>query len=383
MNSGPPRRSALDLTLGQLLVAGSAFAASVLSARALGLEARGQLALTLQVAYVLGPLLTFGMSISMLRGSSGGTTSFPVLVRIPVLLGLAAAAAMHLLGFSLFVVAGPLCGVAFSSTVLLRSSLIGRGRTREAAFCTGFISLGYLVGCLMLYAVGVQSAAGWLTPYLIAAVAFVGVSLVGLRADGSPSAELRLGAPQVPGALGQIVALRADRLMLAWFCGEAVLAVYVMAGVAIEASIWLLINHADASVRNRTMGFSPGLALRSVGRSVVPTLGLVAFGLAATQFLILPFIGPQYAGVTRLLLPLGLSTVALCVGTIASRWLVASPSAGRASIPSVVQAGVALPVYFVATRNWCDIGAAWGSVVVYSAGVVVALALLRSSRGVG
>lgn len=372
-------RSSLTLTTGQVILAVSAFIFSLLSARLLGLEQRGQLALTLQISYVAGPLLSFGMTSYLLRRPSD-VPLIVSLLRFPVLVGLLLSIGAWALHAPWTVVAGFFCAIGGVALLLVRSSLVGRTLPRKASLLQAAVGFLYLAASLILYFGHVDEVTLWLAPYVLLSGAAMVAAVVGATKRERIRGLLRRSAPQVPGQLAMIVALRSDRLLIAAIVGADALATYVMAAVVLEASLWLVNSYADLMVSLNVGKYSSRAALRSVGKSLLPIVVLVGLSAVTTEYLVLPFIGPQYAPVTELLLPLSLATVLLGIAGFSSRWLLASPKPGLASIPSVVQGVCALPVYVFAISHWGVLGAAWGSAVVYGSGTIVALLLLLMKR---
>ena len=326
-----------------------------------------------------GPLLSFGMTSYLLRRPSD-VPLIVSLLRFPVLVGLLLSIGAWALHAPWTVVAGFFCAIGGVALLLVRSSLVGRTLPRKASLLQAAVGFLYLAASLILYLGHVDEVTLWLAPHVLLSGAAMVAAVVGATKRERIRGLLRRSAPQVPGQLAMIVALRSDRLLIAAIVGADALATYVMAAVVLEASLWLVNSYADLMVSLNVGKYSSRAALRSVGKSLLPIVVLVGLSAVTTEYLVLPFIGPQYAPVTELLLPLSLATVLLGIAGFSSRWLLASPKPGLASIPSVVQGVCALPVCVFAISHWGVLGAAWGSAVVYGSGTIVALLLLLMKR---
>lgn len=102
---------------------------------------------------------------------------------------------------------------------------------------------------------------------------------------------------------------------------------------------------------------------------------------AATVLVILPLMGKAFVDAQQLVVPLSLAAVALALYRQVVGWLTGGRRAWLASACETTIAAAAIPVYAFAIDRAGALGAAWGSLCVYAAGVLIGLVLLLDPSG--
>jgi O-antigen/teichoic acid export membrane protein len=379
-------------------------------ARALGLEAFGELATVTAYLAILGVLTDFGLSRLVVRdvarapGLGRGHLVQSLLVRtgLAVLATLVLGAAATFLGTSPAARAaawvGGLSLVTGAGAVSVVSILSARGRMGRVAV------LAALVGALTLVTAWPVLTAGWGVPGLLAALGLVNLAQAALggwwiRRDAlapgpmpglSPAALWRfllLGLPYVGFNLLSIVYLRAAPVLLSLLGGPEPVGLYMAAFRLVEAFalVPLAVVTALFPVMAVQARAGDGSLSRTYGQAI-RLLGVLAFPLAAgTTLLATPLVdlvyGPAYrdAGGVLAILVWGLALLYLNapVGNVilgsdqAARYL---PWAALHTLASGLLTGWLAAVSGVR-------GAAWGFVLAESAGFVLQLWFVRGIVG--
>jgi O-antigen/teichoic acid export membrane protein len=420
---GLGRRALTDPSAGllaaQLVVAGVAFLANVLAARALAPSGRGELALLLQIGYLasLGLLLGTDRSVvAVFTGSSAGVTAraFARLLAWPTvaaLAGLLVAAAITGTAASGVLgdwwVVGGLC-TAFAVTNAFvratRSIAISAHRHRDYVVCT-VVSQGLLLAAqVVLLAAGVRTVAVWLSVYLLCGAIPTAAVLVawsrrepaqtrtsdGDRHGDGDDAPLRAarreGLALFPAAVANSGMLRLDRLLLAGLVSTASLGVYASVATITEALAWPLLSFADARLgRWRAAHDDDAFAVRRLVRGLVVYAVVVVPVVAVPLYLlVVPLLGEAYRSAQHLVVPLVVAAIVFAAEQILASVLIAKRRNASASVAEVTGFAVSVLAYLWLIPGHGALGAAYGSLIGYSAGLLAAVAALvlpPSQRG--
>jgi O-antigen ligase len=189
------------------------------------------------------------------------------------------------------------------------------------------------------------------------------------------------GVQLLPAALATSGMLRIDRLLLPALASTAALGLYAGVATMTELLSWPLGALADARLgRWRDDADHGHLAVRRI------LLGAVLYGLAGAgalawlvTALLLPLLGPSYAPARSLVWPLVAAGAVLGLEQVAVTLLVARRRNRAASGVETVGFVVSLVAYLGLIPAMGALGAAYGSLLGYAAGLLVACGLLRAA----
>jgi len=391
-----------DRTVLALLSAqvGAAFAAMAMNLAApwvMSASDRGILALVLQLGNMAATILICGQDSPFVKATQGSFVG--QLLRFGRLLwpaGLAAACFGAMVGLFVHSWAPRHLVLAVVGVAYVVMSLLSRGvavaliSSREwrpyglhLIVTYGLFVAG--VGALVLLRIGLVSA--WLGLYLFGAVMPLIYLVVGLRKGERGDVDRnvartvrRQGVRLLPGSLGNTAMLRADRLLLPAFAPMDQLGQYTTVSTLMEIATWPIKQWADSSLRQWALAGeslrqrAPLMFARAIG-----AVALLSALIGGAGYLCLSFLFPSgYRGGVVAILPLGLASLFYATSRVAEGLLIALDAPGSVSIAEGVGMAIAVLAYFALIPSFGIAGAAWGSVVGYLAGAVVALLLLRA-----
>lgn len=344
--------------------------------RALGPDARGELAWVLQAAYVVAPVMMLGVDRAALRADSARERRDGPATRHLALTALVAGAvllAMYRDWRALAaVVALATCWLAIERAEALRDHRFAEWSRWFLAY-QGVIA----VGTITLYLAEETRWFVWLVPYVAPACVVLGYEA--WRAVARPRAPFgavtRTSLSLLPASLAGVVVMRAERVLMPVLASNAQLGLYVAVATATEPAYWLAQGLADHRSGRDSGNRSRGALLRRLRRDVA-LFAVVASALGVgVWLLVVPVFGPEYAPSREFVLPLTVATVALAAYRQVVAWHLAGPSPDDVSRIEIATAVIAVPCYSVGIHLWGALGAAWASMVVYTAGLAVALAV--------
>lgn len=390
---------ATPLFLGQVVAAAVAFVVNVLAARSLALSGRGELALMLQVGYlaslglllgrdrsgvaVLSPSAPAAAARAFLRLLAGpaavGTVAGTVLLLVP-----SGEVAWHRFGVAL------LFGVVNAGVRAVRAAAVTCHRERDYLGWTVGGQLGLLAALTVMSVLGVRSSTAWVVVYAAAGL----VPVVGPLAqwwavpgpDVRPAGDLRRarreGLTLLPAAVANTGMLRLDRLLLPALASSQALGVYAAVATMTELLAWPLLALGESRTGTWRSQFRAGLR---PGRRVLR--GAVAYGavsgLVAIPVLwvaLVPLLGRQFATSRALVVPLVTAAVVLGLTQVLVALLIARCRNRAAVAADTTGFVVSAAAYVVLIPGHAAAGAAWGSLIGYGAGLVVAAAAFHRSR---
>jgi O-antigen/teichoic acid export membrane protein len=400
-------RSALVL-LAQISVAAVALAANVLASRTLQASGRGELALLLQLAYLSSLGIVLGTDRSLVAVYAGMPVRAVARVQVR-LLARPAAAALALTVVATWAV--PVLGPRDWQLPLLVTALFTVSnafvRSTRAVAIAGHRQGDFLVATVVEQVLLLAALAGlavahvedvlvWVGAYLVTALGPAGIYLVrwATRPPAPPEDPAGAAAPSpdhlaklrqirreglqlVPSSLANTGMLRLDRILLAAIASTAALGHYASVSTFTELLTWPLLAYADNRTgawraRHEAGRLAVGRLLLGTGIYLIP--GALATGVLT--LLALPLLGPSFSDYRGLIVPLvaaagvlGLSqmVVTLLVARRCNPWASASDTSGFL---------VSLAAYLTLIPHRGSAGAAWGSLIGYSASLTVGLAAL-------
>lgn len=390
------------LFVAQVTVAGAAFAANILSARALGPSGRGELALLLQIAYFGSLAVLLGCDRSVVAVYQGRpapmvTKAFLRLLVRPSAVTLVVVAAVLALplpaleSWRIRLVAAALFMVVNAWDRALRSIAIASGRTVQYVGYQVTTSALLLAGLGLLTALGLVDSAYWVLAYLLAGALPAAGWLwwwsrtrpaAGAGDTAGPDDERRRarreGLYLLPATVAHSGTLRLDRLILAGLASTAALGHYAAVATITELITWPLLVFADSRLGTWRQAHDRGtLSLRgvlalAVGYSVVAA-GVVAVTL---HLLLVPILGAAFADALPLVVPLVLAAAVFGISQVLVTALTAIRHGPLSSVVEVVGLAVSVVAYVTLIGRFGALGAAYGSLVGYGSCLVLAALLL-------
>lgn len=386
------------LLFGQTLTAVSAFLVNILSARALDPEARGLLALYVQLSYLITTALLLGTERPYVAVSRN---RFAVALRelshltrfrvVGLLAILAISVSFWVGGLSSWAIAAFLIGVYAAGNVwirLFRVSYIASSERRPYIRSILLVQGGLLLVSVTLAIAQVGSPYVWFTAYSVTTLSvLVYGRLVMSKVPIDPRREPTLrqirtqGYKVLPASFGNTALLRSDRLLLPILASPAELGVYVVVATILELAVWPFQQWADTAMhkwrRSNSNGFVRGLLMRTAALSILIT-GIVSVVALVTLHWILP---ASYSGSAQLIPMLALGSILYSIARIQQGLLLARNKASMVSIVEVVGMSVSVCAYLLLIPRLGAQGAAIGSTLGYGACALVAGISERASRG--
>ncbi|MGJ9407183.1 lipopolysaccharide biosynthesis protein [Nesterenkonia aurantiaca] len=390
--------TALHLFAAQVVIAIGALVVNVLAARGLGPEARGELALFLQIAYAGNLLCMLGRHRAYTRyrvAEHSLARSFKELRRLAWLpQGLALVLATILgLGFGEYGWGLLFFILAFffklSSGILVNTHRAGAIVAAQAApfsLASGVSQVALVAGALFLSLEEVSSVELWLMLYgVTAAVPYMVVELlVRFKARGEELTPqeirpiTRLGYRLVPMGVAEALLSRADRFLIPVLSTYSQLGFYAVVVTMTELVSWPVKQYAETRVPVWDQTFRSGKLhvwkeLARVGGLTAIACSIVATGV---YFTLIPLFGPEYDEGLRLILPLTLSAALYSLTIYGMNLGVATGHARIANIATFGGFAAALPAYLLLIGPFGAMGAAWGSVIGYGVSTLITIGYL-------
>lgn len=397
------RRSLLlqELLIGQMATVAGAFVINLLSARAMGPENRGEIALVLQLSYVAGALVVLGRDRAVLQadlGEGGATEARGVmraLVRAPLGLILAVGIAFGVwralldgsvvmtLGFLLLLL-GNLASRFFRSSAIVE----GHGRTFMTATIFGQIGLVIAGGSLLV--TEISSVAPWLLVYgaCLSLPFLVLVLRRGPRGDRVvPAEQVRpvraIGLGFLPSELMDMAMTKADKLLLPLLSSYAVMGYYTVAVSLVDFALMPFSQYVDSRIP-RWAALHRARALRF--REILPrplalataVVGVVAVG----SYVAIPLLfGTEYLPARKVVPVLALATFCHIVSIFAAAVATAIGSPNVLIRMHLSGIGVIIPLLVVLIPEYGAAGAAVAQAAGFAVSATVGIVLIRSRIG--
>jgi O-antigen/teichoic acid export membrane protein len=185
----------------------------------------------------------------------------------------------------------------------------------------------------------------------------------------------RQGAALFPAAISNMAMLRSDRLALPVLASTTALGLYASVATMTELLAWPLRAYADSRLGPwRTAHREGTLRTRPIVTTAVLYVVLVGPVLAAGMYLlIVPVFGPAYAPARSVVLPLIAAAGLYAISRISLGLLVAKGHGTLVSAAEIAGFAVSFAAYLLLIPKHGIVGAAWGSLLGYGAGLVFAL----------
>lgn len=386
----------MSLFFTQVIVAGVALIVNVFSARTLGPEARGELALFMQIAYVANAVSILGRHRAYLRLESPETPSLATsymdirrLSTMPLVLSiLISIIVVAIIGDGL--IAGLVLATGFFALIYsgvqqktFRAAAIVAGDASPYFFGTVSGQLVLLVAAVFLAVFDVTSISLWLMVYGLSVIApYIVVSLrltTGSKSSQSPAARLqrvkRLGVKLVPLSVAEIVGARVDRFLIPALANFAQLGIYTVVVTMTELIAWPIRNYTDAKVPNWTREIADN-RLRMVREILVVSTGITLLSLIVGSVLsvvLTPLFGEEFSSGIELIWPLVLAAALHAWTHFGTNLCLAAGFTGLVNAIPVVGMIVSSASYFMLIPPMGAMGAAWGLVIGYSFSIMVSV----------
>lgn len=369
----PALRAVGTNTLANGLAALVALVSNVLISRQLGSSARGEVAFVLQLAYLVSSFLLFGVDRQALREESrqeiGRLTRH--LVPLAVVLTVVLLVVFRDWRALASVIALPSAWLAIRRSESLRDHSFGRYVTPYVAY-----QLSIATCVTLLFMSGNDDWHWWLLPYILPSIAILFLE-IGTNWRVHPRKIFghlnRTSLQLLPSTIATLVVLRADRLLMPTLASNSQLGLYAAVATATEMIYWVAQSLAD----HRVSRLSSTRTITSLIRSL--TIDTIMFTLVAgisgalISAVLIPLLGPAFASARQLIAPLSIAAVALSVYRQSISWHLGGQHPGVVSLIEVSTAIFALPCYWFAILTGGALGAAWGSLAVYTFGLITSL----------
>ena len=356
---------------------------SVLTARVLGPAGRGQIALSLQIAYLLAPVLALGGERLWLRGKPSDLEVRGQLFLTVAMTGLATVT---------FWPAGPLLMLApaiamtGASLALFRAFCVSEKAIGRYVRAAVGLQVYLLASGILLFVLDAPRAWHWLVPYALPATVILLIMVrLGDWSQAWHSAlallSFRTRWAITLGSLASLLALRLDRLVLPVTSGYGALGQYIVVATASESVVWLATARADLLVGDHREVFARGKKgkLLSVGDSTW-IVAVSAVGGALTWYLLPIAFGPAFAPAQQLVLPLFLSGVLLAFTRVILSHVLAGSRPEGLVIADVTAGVIGALVYVPAGILAGVTGVAWGTLIVYGAYLAISITVGMRNR---
>lgn len=373
--------TAIQLLLMQILAAATAFAVNILSASVMEPEGRGQLALLVQITYVLTVIALLGVErpyVAARKTSFGrAVTEMNVLIRPGYLLLLILASAVvicSLAGWPELALAGGLVLFFLTGNIaarIVRTGYIASGSLPPFVTVSVATQMILLFTALGLYFLGNTTPEVWFIAYgLSGTVAlFIVVRAVcrSKRAVFPIRRQIRSqGLRLLPASFGNTAMLRSDRLLLPLLASNAQLGLYVVVATTMELATWPIQNWVDASLNRWRLNPENGKKKwRTIFFVALTTLALTLV-LGATSYIVIRFLlSSAYADSAALILPLTIAAVIYAATRVQQGLLIAAGHTKSVSGAELVGMTVSICAYLILIPGFGALGAATASLIGY------------------
>lgn len=382
-----PQRVTVYFLAAQVIAGTGALAVNVLSARGLGPEGRGQIALWLQIGVVAGVLIL-----------GGADRAYPAVADHPTLAG--AVRDLHRVirpGMAMVALAGAAVagwlllhggsdGWAAAATILVAAGSAIGAAVRSASAASGharpflvstLAGQGLLIGgCVTLLVLEATSPAVWLTVY---GTALIFAFMLAARPAGTTGTDLtkvrRMGHRLAMSTAASIVMMRADRLLLPALAGYAQLGIYGTVATITE----MISLPVQAWVDSHVPAWRKAHLAGTLRRGRILSLAAVYALTAATSVtlllraLVVPMLGEAYRPAVALVLPLAAAAGCYAISRVGVGLAVATGRPGTAAVTDMTAMVVSVAAYLLLIPPYGAMGAALGSLVGYGVAAIIAI----------
>jgi O-antigen/teichoic acid export membrane protein len=385
-----------DLFAAQIVSASAALLVNVMSARGMGPDGRGALALYLQLSYVVSAMCLAGVDRALpavnhgrmsLTDAEGRMLRLLLPSGLLTILALGCWVAPALWGdtsaLDLFLLAGAFCVALWGNVGMLAMRASGIAAQDTVPFflvmTTGQTLL--VVGASALLALGVEGPAAWLTLYGLALLGPVAVALFKHRPTLSEDVRQiiqvrRLGFKLAPAVVANMVMLRSDRLLLPLLGSVEQLGLYIVVAAITELIGWPVQAFVDGRIPAWRSALERG-RLR-VGRLLVVVGAYALLGVLGVSILLrlvlTSVFGQEYAESLALVLPLAAAAGLYAFSRVGMGLSIAGDRASLAAAIDVCGMIMAVLAYLLLIPTAGAMGAALGSLLGYGVAAVISAA---------
>lgn len=405
MIATPARRATAQGFVASGVVQISLVASGVVAARALGVQARGELAFLLLVPTVLATVGSAGLPVALAYFIAREPRSTIAIIRSIAVLAAAQAVGLAIIGAGIVRL-----GVDLTTAELTLAAVIAlvsipprlvhlygvralQGRRRFLAFnvLRSLPTVGYAAGVLVLFVAGaatlVPITIAWTTSFFVSGALTCYISFRELAGSGDEpgpglGALVRFGLKGILGWSSPVQALRIDQAVIGLFLAPAALGLYVVAQAFTNLPRFVSESVGAVAYPNIAASADHRQARRTLGRFVL--LGAVVAatltGLLAlfAGWLVPFFFGAEFAGAvptTRILL---LGTFLVCVRSVLTDGARGLGLPGLGSIAELSSWIFLLPALAVLTPPWGIEGVA--AALAIAAGISLAVLVAGLAR---
>ena len=182
--------------------------------------------------------------------------------------------------------------------------------------------------------------------------------------------------------LSNMITQRLDRVLLAVFCGNKILAIYVVTATVTEIITWVAVGESDSSIKG-FVGSRPSrknLKTYVISRIVLLFIGAIILSLL-NYFLVLPLLGGSYMNGQELILPLSIGALIYSLNVYLQARIMASDQPLVLTRVSLLSALTAILIYPLTISHFEIMGAAWGTLVVYTISLLITIKFLLKIYG--
>ena len=189
---------------------------------------------------------------------------------------------------------------------------------------------------------------------------------------------LRSGLPVLAGSFGQVVAFRADRLILGLLSTSAALGIYSVAATAAELPRIMLIPATQVLANRIATGDVSTRDLRSLLTRLMAAYGILMVMVAAVApSIFIPLLGGGFADARDLIAVLALSECLLAVFLLSTAVLTGLGQFRWLPIPAIVGMSVIVSADMFVVPRFGGAGAAWVRVAGFGSMAMLAALLMR------
>ncbi len=345
---------------------------------------RGKVALIFQVSYLLSPILNLGIGAQFLRGSLNTAirrfASF-VVIGFSVVLSVVSFLFFQALSISQTTALELILAIVFATVAVLqlivRATHVAANKTKTYLKLVLFINGNLGLLSVFLWISNQSEVWKWLLALAIQVPFWTYFAIRGNSMQRVSFKKLLAFLPLTFSELSNIIALRLDRILLAVFCGNKVLAIYVVTATLTEIITWIAVGESDSSIKGFVSFRPSGKNLKSyiLSRLVLLFVGAIFLSLL-NHFLVLPLLGGDYLNGQGVILPLSISALIYSVNVYLQARIMASNQPLVLARANLLSALTAILIYPLAIYRFEIMGAAWGSLVVYAISLLITIIFL-------
>lgn len=396
-----PRRTLLSsigwLSGGSLVTRVVGALSGIITARALGAEGRGELAIALVIGMIAGGVLPLGLDLWAARALGGGADLSAVrrLLRwqlagaaFVVTAGVGLTVAIDSEDPTLWAATGLLCVTATAATIRL-GVLQGLDEMRGYSVASMLSTVLYAAVLLVLVIADRVSV----TEFVLAAA--LGQTVVvcwpardrrHLRTSGSTPqyrAAVRFGLPTAAGAVSALLLYRLDVLLVTLWSGVQEAGWYSVA-LAYTELTWVVPTAAAQALVPHAAKPDPTVDTPRLCRSVVLFMVVAAVALTLLGPALVPWLfGSDFDDAVPAIAPLAMASIGVGVWKLIGHDLIARGDARARLMSGIAGIAVMVVVDAILVPRWGIRGAAVGSIAAYATAASLVTVLWCRREGVG